>query len=461
MLRSILVILILIPGMIAGLRDRFAALQLYIWFALFRPQEWLWVDVTAFRLSLMVGLILVIPCLLTGVLPELTHPLSIGAVLFLFTALGAQVSAYRPDIGWTWIDYIARLILVSTLAVRLISTRQRFVVTLAVIAGSFGFHAAKAGVAFILGGGVQFASGVAGAFPDNEGYALGTAMIMPLLAAAGQNMERRWLRWGFFAAVPLCALTIVGTFSRGGFLALAAAAMTMAFLQRRRLMAIGGLVATCVGLLWVVPMPAGYFDRMQTIQTYDQVADESALGRLHFWQVALIMVADQPFGIGLHNYEPTYDRYDFTNGQYGHNRAVHNSHLEVLAETGYLGAAVWIGLFAFAFFACIRVRVRARNRALQPDDQAFLRSAAAGLMASMVAFIVGGSFLAIALNDLTWLTFSLVAALDRISCEMVSRAAEPKISSAQPLDVRRPLVSAARRGSPNALAPGVRCQGLT
>jgi probable O-glycosylation ligase (exosortase A-associated) len=389
------------------------------------------------------------------------HPLSIGAVLFLFTALGAQVNAYRPDIGWTWIDYIARLILVSTLAVRLISTRQRFVVTLAVIAGSFGFHAAKAGLGFLLGGGLHFATGVAGAFPDNEGYALGTAMIMPLLMSAGQNMERRWLRWGFFAAVPLCALTIVGTFSRGGFLALAAAALTMAFLQRRRLMAIGALVATCLAMLLVVPIPPGYFDRMQTIQTYEEVADESALGRLHFWRVALNMVADQPFGIGLHNYEPTYDRYDFTNGQYGRSRAVHNSHLEVLAETGYLGGAVWSGLFAFAFFACIRVRVRARRSILQPDERTFLRSAAAGLMASMVAFIVGGSFLAIALNDITWLTFSLVAALDRISKQMVSRAAEPKTSTPRPLDIRLPLVRAALRGSPNALAPGASCHGLT
>ena len=37
------------------------------------------------------------------------------------------------------------------------------------------------------------------------------------------------------------------------------------------------------------------------------------------------------------------------------------------------------------------------------------------LMTSMSGFIVGGSFLALALNDLTWLTFALVAALDRIS----------------------------------------------
>ena len=39
MLRSLLILSIIVPGMIAGLRDRFPALLLYVWFALFRPQE--------------------------------------------------------------------------------------------------------------------------------------------------------------------------------------------------------------------------------------------------------------------------------------------------------------------------------------------------------------------------------------------------------------------------------------
>src|SRR5437867_11535795 len=106
MLRTILVTLILIPGVIAGLFSRFIGLQLYLWFALFRPQEWLWIDVSDLRLSFVVGLLLVILCVITGVLPDVTHPLSIGAVLFLVTALGAQFNAYRPDIGWEWIDHI-------------------------------------------------------------------------------------------------------------------------------------------------------------------------------------------------------------------------------------------------------------------------------------------------------------------------------------------------------------------
>jgi hypothetical protein len=37
------------------------------------------------------------------------------------------------------------------------------------------------------------------------------------------------------------------------------------------------------------------------------------------------------------------------------------------------------------------------------------------LIASLSAFLVGGSFISMALNDLTWLTFAVIASLDRIS----------------------------------------------
>ena len=42
-----------------------------------------------------------------------------------------------------------------------------------------------------------------------------------------------------------------------------------------------------------VPIPKGYFDRVQTIRTYEEVQDDSALSRLHFWQVAVQMALDQ------------------------------------------------------------------------------------------------------------------------------------------------------------------------
>ena len=300
---------------------------------------------------------------------------------------------------------------------------------LMVMAGSIGYYSAKAGLASLFGGGVKFSAGVGGAFADNNGYALGTVMIVFLLIAVAQNAERRWVRAGFYVAAPLSAFAVVSLFSRGGFLGLVVESLVFMLLQRRKFVWLSGVTALALVGLLVAPLPEGWLDRIKTIQTYEKVGDESALSRLHFWRVAVDMARTQPLGIGLRNYEAAYDRYDFSLGKYGHRRAVHSSHFQVLAETGYLGAGTWIGLFLVAFFLAFRVRCRSRNERLAPDVKRLLFTCANALIASMVGFLIGGAFIALALNDLTWLTFALVAALDRLSSQAIAAAGDGTVAA--------------------------------
>jgi putative inorganic carbon (HCO3(-)) transporter len=304
-----------------------------------------------------------------------------------------------------------------------------------VIGGSMGFHAAKAGLAFVVGGGTRFADGLAGAFVDNNGYALGTTKIMPLLLVTAKNVHvlvpspgalQTWARRVLYAAVPLCFFAVIGTYSRGGFLAVTSAALVFLLLQRRRFTALASLLAVVTVLLAVVPIPQGYLDRLETIQTYEAVGEDSALSRPHFWKVGIQMGLSNPFGVGLRQYEAAYDQYDFLHGRFGQKRAVHSAHVQVFAELGFFGAAVWAGMFAYAIVACLRIRARSRQEHLAPADGDLLFTVANALLTSIAAFIVGGAFLALALNDLTWLTFGMVAAADRLSIKMCEQpVAEP------------------------------------
>jgi probable O-glycosylation ligase (exosortase A-associated) len=425
MLRTIAFIVIMTVGVGAGVYSRFAALLLYLWFALFRPQEWLWVDIAQLRLSLVLGLLLVVPALLSGILPNITHPLCIGSLAFLASGLLAQPGAVNPAMGWQWLDFLARLILVCLLLVKMTNTKRRFVLAVAVIAGSFGYHPAKAGLASLLSGGVQFYAGLGGAFSDNNGYALGTVMIMPLLLGAAQNLSKhglfeRWVRLAFFASVPLSAYTVVSLFSRGGFLALAAACLTWVVLQRRRFLSVSAFVLVIAAVLLVVPLRQGYTQRLETIRIYNDVQDRSALGRLHFWAVAMEMAKQHPLGIGVWNYQSAYDSYDWSAGEYGRARSVHSSHFQVLAEMGLPGTIIWVGMFALAFRIAWRTKKSAFKSQLGEADRHFLFTMSNALIASMVAFLIGGSFVALALNDLTWLTFGLLAALDRLSVRLLA-----------------------------------------
>jgi putative inorganic carbon (HCO3(-)) transporter len=418
MLRALFVLSLLGAGFAGSLWSRHVALLTYIWIALFRPFQWIYLDLNALRPSLLAGLLLLIPCLVTGQFPNVLHPLSILMWLFTGTVIVAQLTSTIPG-DWAWVDQFVRLVVVSSLAVTLLNTRDRLMHYIAVIAGSIAFFSAKAGIAAIIGGGVRFSAGQAGSFVDNNGYALAISMSMPLMAAAaavlrlGTPLDRA-IRAGFLIAIPLSVLTVIGTMSRSGLLAVGTLALAWALLYRRPVLATASVVLAALLTYNFAPMPEGYLERMETIQTYDEIGEVSALSRLHFWRVAVDMASENPLGVGLRKFDTAYDRYDTLHGTYGRRRSVHSSHFQALAEMGYLGFALWVCLFGYAVAACLHVRfAAARLAGLDAADRRFYITVATAFVVSMAAFVVGGAFIALANNDLTWLTFAGVAALQR------------------------------------------------
>jgi putative inorganic carbon (hco3(-)) transporter len=429
MLRSVFILAILIPGFALALRDRFAALLFYIWFALFRPQEFLWIDITPFHLSLIIGLVLTVPCLLTGRWPDISHPLSKGAVLIVVFALLAHTGAVNPEVSWQWTEHLLKLVLVCLLATRLISTKRDLILVVMVMACSLGFHSAKAGLMSIVRGGVEYQDGLGGSFITNNGYALAAAMVTFLLVACGQMVKSQWVRRGFLVAALASTFTVVSTFSRGGFVALVAGSLAFVLVRPRRVRLMVGLIMLGLGAYTFVPLPEGYGDRIQTIAILDKPADTSIRSRPHYWRIALAMASDYPFGVGLRNFESAYDSYDISDGAYGRRRDVHSSYFQMIAETGFGGGALFLGLTIYTLVILLRIRSRVANSNLSSDERQFFLAAANGLLASMTAFMVGGAFGSYALNDLTWLSIAVTAALDRITQEEVRRASESHLGA--------------------------------
>src|SRR4029077_19575698 len=186
--------------------------------------------------------------------------------------------------------------------------------------------------------------------------------------ATGQNADRKWLRRALFAAVPLGGLAVISTFSREGFLSLTACALTFVVLQRRKFLSIIALVVAVTTLLVAAPIPEDYFARLETIRSYEDVKEQSALARLHVWQVGLEMAMANPFGVGVKNFELLYDRYDFLDGAFGRGRSAHNTYLQVLVETGIPGFVVYVGLLIYALWCSLKIRRRARTPGLSQTD---------------------------------------------------------------------------------------------
>lgn len=419
-MRIILVLLLVfVFSLVALFGTPMNALMAYLWYAFFRPQDWVWVDITSYGLSVLFAGLVVFRATLAGVPPRLLHRVSLLTVAFLLAGLLAQTNAVVPEVGWSWVDYFARMALICLYIVALADSPHKVYLVLLTITVSLGIHSATAGFGALLSGGAQIYSGIGGAFPDNNGFALASAMLVPLMLGLSQCVPEGWaFRVAVKQLLRVCAagavLTVIWTFSRGGLLALVTGLLIFITLQRgQRLKLL--LIAMVVGVLAMalIDLPEGYSERVGSIVTYSETGEASALSRLHFWRVAIDMVRDHPFGVGMFNFPFAYDQYDFLNGLYGRSRPVHSAHFQVLAELGYLGFVVWMVQFAVCAWICIRVRREALAIADQNEGARSLLRLAPALLASMGAFFVGGAFGNLALNDLTWVTFAVIGAMDR------------------------------------------------
>src|SRR5690606_676717 len=84
-------------------------------------------------------------------------------------------------------------------------------------------------------------------------------------------------------------------------------------------------------------------------------ANYAVLERLAHWQSALDMARAEPWlGVGFGNYEPAYPDFALINWPFALGHA-HNYYLNILAETGVLGTAAYLLLWAAILWQTLRV----------------------------------------------------------------------------------------------------------
>jgi probable O-glycosylation ligase (exosortase A-associated) len=426
MLRNIFVFLIITGGVVFAVQSPFYALLFYLWNAYFRPELWVWSGwVLSLNLSWFIGLYLVAATALS--MPRLRLNMR-TALIFLFFAdtLLAALASESPNWSWAfWIEF-AKVMLISYFIVILVTDRKRFRLALLVITLSLGLECAKQGWAqTILNPGAKNDNNIP-FLGDNNGVALGTMMLVPIIGALAETATRRWERNFHRFIMVGVFLRGITTYSRGGFLAAGALGLLKLLRSPRKIEAIAviAISATIVGSV----MPQQFWDRMNTITTAPaEAGDDSAASRIHFWQVAITMANAKPLtGVGFNGYSQVYEKYN-TTGEFGGVRAVHSMWFGALADMGYPGFALFVITWALALWSCVRISARTR---LSPDYRD-LHSYARAFETSLIVYAVGGSFLPGQYNEMYWHFVGLSTALFLV--------ADAELSATQ--TVTRPQVS--------------------
>jgi putative inorganic carbon (hco3(-)) transporter len=418
MLRTLLVIAALVVGWRLALQRPIYAAAFYLWIAYFRPESWAWDDMfVTMNLSYIAGAYLVGRTVLSST-PFRLDFRTVLMLLFLGQALLATMFAPDFDYSFSYWYAFAKAIIVSYLLTVLITNAADLRLILMVIVFSLGFEATKQGWAqLVLNPGAPNTNSVP-FLGDNNLVAVGMAMLLPVVAALGLT-STGWRRRLFqFMSIGVF-YRAVSTYSRGGFLAVGAVSAIYFWRSPHKLRTV---LAFALATAIVVPvLPQQFWDRMATITAPAEQRDESQEGRLHFWRVAVAMANDRPFvGVGHSGYPRVYNQYDWSDGLFLTNRAVHSAWFGVLAELGYPGFLLFVAIVFSSVRGCRRVRQWAK----QGEVSAPLGAYAVALESAMVAFIVGGSFVSFHYCEMLWHFFALTIALENVAVKEVAAARE-------------------------------------
>ena len=217
-----------------------------------------------------------------------------------------------------------------------------------------------------------------------------------------ERLSEKWVRRGLLFSMVLCAVSALGSQSRGALLGMAAMAMMMWWRSKAK-SSIGIVLVLLVPVLLFF-MPDEWWARMSTIQTYEQ--DQSAMGRINAWQMAINIANDRIFGAGLVTATP------YVYGLYAPNPSIvlvaHSIYFQILGEHGYIR----LGLYLLFWWRTYVTAGRIVKATKDEPDLEWAGQLASMAKVSLVGYAVGAAFLSLAYWDMPFYIMVALVATD-------------------------------------------------
>jgi probable O-glycosylation ligase (exosortase A-associated) len=230
---------------------------------------------------------------------------------------------------------------------------------------------------------------------DGNDFAWSLTIFLPFLIYLFITTKRSILRTIILSAMGMFIAAMVGTGSRGAFLALSASIVYLVFNSRKKAKAI--VVTTALALLVFAFAPSSYMDRIHSIGEYQE--DSSALGRMMAWKASMRMAVGHPLGVGAGNFNSAYGRFyrptEVDPRIWGGARWIspHSVYFLVLGEYGVIGLVTLLTLLGLNFRDNQHQIANLNSKSVRPTLGDNVETLPKYLNMSLMAFAAGGAFL--------------------------------------------------------------------
>lgn len=229
---------------------------------------------------------------------------------------------------------------------------------------------------------------------DGNDFSLSLCMLFPLVMIVSQNVQRFWLKLLCGLSTVIVLMAIVASQSRGATLGMAAVLIFIWIKSRRKVASL--FVMVIAGLCMLAYAPPEYFNRMNTISSYQE--EGSAIGRLNAWSSGINMAIHNPLlGVGSGNFPIAYGSVYASAENHKEYKTAHSSYFLVLGELGFTGLAVLLTLVAGNMRQNVKlakfIEVLGQGT---PEEKQRMISKLNLLTAAILGFAVAGAFLSAA-----------------------------------------------------------------
>ncbi len=400
-MRDLLVTAIIFAGLVFVINNPYVGVLLWSWVGYMNPHRLGWGFAYHFPFALLIAAVTVFSLIVSRKkLQFFWHP-AIGWLIFLnIWFIVTTVFSLQPEDSWAQLNKVFKIQFFIFVTLWVMNDRIKIDSLVWVITASIGFFGFKGGIFTLISGGEHHVLGPEGSFiAGNTEIGLALVMILPLIWYLYLHAQKKWIRTGLMLSLPLVAIAILGTQSRGAFLAIAAIGFFLWLKSRKKLVPL--LVILLMIPFVVMFMPQSWHDRMNTIQDYEE--DASAVGRINAWTFATRMTNARPLtGGGFESFnERNYEYYApglvDRSGRI-HYPDVHSIYFEILGEQGYVGLIIFLMLGWIAWRTANKIMNLTRNR----EEHRWAYDLASMIQVGYVGYAVGGAFLGLAYFDLPY-----------------------------------------------------------
>ncbi len=246
-----------------------------------------------------------------------------------------------------------------------------------------------------------------GSFGDSNYFCIAAILVLPMAKSLFETVKGNQKK-----IVLILGLLIIGGImvsqSRGGMLGLSII-ITLYILHSPRVIQTAAIcmIVVSIGLLF---MPDNFWKRLEkgvSVKETTEVAgdDLSNKRRVELPRAGLLMYQGNPvFGVGLGNYKEMSAVYNPILWEINGPGVAHNTYIEILGETGTIGAALFLGIMLFT--------VTGLNRMIRSHrENIMITSQAIALKIGIYGYAVSAVFLTAQYSKFYWLVIFIALAL--------------------------------------------------